>query len=109
MNFTESRMKPGFQLRHRYMWREFVVEDGEWEAKLGAELTQGKFGAVCLCENVIRGFPDSRKVIHQSAGPIKDNVANHETMLAEANEGATESNGYLGAPMDDAVKTIVGE
>lgn len=83
LDFAESGVKPGFQLRHRDIGSVFVVEDGEREAKLGAELFQCEFGALCLREDVICGFPDGGEVIHQSAGPIKDDIANHVLMLAE--------------------------
>lgn len=77
-------MKPSFQLRHRNVRREFVVEEGERQAELRAELLQSKWGSVGLGKHIISCFPDGGKIIHQRARPIEDYIANHDGMLAKA-------------------------
>ena len=77
LDLAEAGVKPGLQLRHWDVRREFVVKDREWQAELGAELFESEFGAVGLGENVIGGLPDCREVIHQSPRPIEYYIANH--------------------------------
>ncbi len=59
----------------------FVVKRCEGKAKFRAKFLEGYFGAIRLCQDIVRGFPDRGQIIHERPGPVEDNIANHEAKL----------------------------
>ena len=74
----EFGVKPVFKLRHRHVRRVAVVKLGEWQRKLRAELFQRHLRPTCLRQNKIRGLQDGGQIVHQSPGPVEDDVADHK-------------------------------
>lgn len=91
LHFAKAAMKPFFQLVHRDPRGVSIVKMLEREAELGTKLVQRDFRATRLGQDIIGGFPNGGQVIHQSARPIEDDVANHAGMLVELAPGATAS------------------
>ena len=64
LHLLESAVKPGLQLRQRHMRHMPIVKEREWQAKLGAELGEGQFGALGLNQHVVGRLPHRRQVIY---------------------------------------------
>jgi hypothetical protein len=74
-------VKPVFKLRHRDVRRVPVVKLGERQGKFRAELFQRHLGFAGLREDKIRGFQNGGQIVHQSPGPVEDDVADHAWKL----------------------------
>src|SRR6185436_12175174 len=92
-------MKPDLELFHRDMRRVTVVKFFERKAELGPKLLQRHLGQSSLAENKVRGAKHRRQIVHQSARPIEDDVANHSLSgLGHLNNVGRRSFGYLLRP-----------
>ena len=80
---SEMAVEPGLQLRQGHVRCVTLVEFGEGQAKLGAELIEGQFRNAGLAEDEVGGPPDGWQVIDQSPRPIKNDVANHFFILRQ--------------------------
>jgi hypothetical protein len=61
-----------------------IGTSGVWRERQGkfrAKLLERHFSFACLRENKIRGFQDGGQIVNQRAGPVEDDVADHETNL----------------------------
>jgi hypothetical protein len=81
LRLPETAVKPVFELGHRDVRRVAVVETRERQGKLGAKFVQRHLRAAGLGENEIGRLQNGGQIVHQGAGPVKDDVANHETNL----------------------------
>jgi hypothetical protein len=67
LDLAEAAVKPVFELREGDVGGVAVVEVGDREAEFGAELFEGHFGALGLCENEIGRFENGWEVVYESA------------------------------------------
>jgi uncharacterized delta-60 repeat protein len=74
---AEMSMEPFFELRHGNIWGEPIIKLFEREAEFGSKGFQSDFLEAGPAEDVVGGFPNSGQIIHQGAGPIKNDVSNH--------------------------------
>src|SRR4051812_47299737 len=81
LNLLETAVKPGFKLRQRHFWDKPFVKAGEGQAKLGSECFERNLLLLRLRQNVIGRLPDGRQVVHERAGPVEDDIANHAFIL----------------------------
>ena len=67
LDLPELTVEPGLELRKRNVGDMLIVEDREGQTELGAELIERQLLPLCLGQNIVGGFPDRGKVIHQCA------------------------------------------
>jgi hypothetical protein len=77
----ESRAEVGFEFGEGDVGEDFGVELVVGEAKAAAELFAVERGDVVLAEDGVGGIDDGAQVIDEGAGPVEDEVVEHEERL----------------------------
>jgi hypothetical protein len=78
----ELGVEPFFKLRHRHMRRMAIVKLGEGQGKLGAKFFDRHFGFAGLRQNKIGRLEHGRQIVHERAGPIENDIADHTISLS---------------------------
>ena len=78
LNFDKTPVEQRIELGQRNIGEELLVEIGEGQPEMLPELVAGQGRLTELPEHVIRRADDRRQIIDQRAGPIEEEIAQHD-------------------------------
>jgi len=77
VDLAEFGVEPFLKLRHGHMRRMAVIKAGEGELEFGPEFLERHGGLARLREDEVGRLQYGGQIIHQRAGPVKNDVADH--------------------------------
>jgi len=89
LHLPKAAVEPGLKLGQWNVGKVPIVKAGEWKAEFGAEFRQAHLRPIGLRQDVVGGLPDGGQIVHQSAGPIENHVANHADIVTTVPKAAT--------------------
>ena len=106
----EFRVKPFFKLRHGHVRCVAIVKIRERQGKLSAKFLQRHFRFAGLHQDEVGRLQDGGQIVHQSAGPIENDIADHAGNLTAIRPKGTKmsGHGYAAAiPIDVPIAGII--